>query len=334
MHDLIEREYGLKVERMEQLSRYYTFISRNERYIIVPAWNRTEAEMNELQQMGAYLAAKGDLSVASFVQTKKGTWIAVDQGGQHFTILRIYPHLYRRTIPIGKELAKLHERGRLFPARVFHSKRIGLWKELWGQRVDQMDSFWKEKLKMKRETEFEQLFVESFPYYAGLAENAIQYVVDTELDEQPYGVDAATICHERLSRTLWAEGTEIKLPTDWVYDHCARDLAEWVRSIYLKDGWLEEPINHFFREYERVTPLSAFAWRLVYARLLFPIHYFECIEGYYSTKIEEEKRSYEQRLKVMLENTHDYERFLASFYDQFGLSRRFRLPRVKWLREA
>ncbi|MED5053227.1 spore coat protein YutH [Anoxybacillus rupiensis] len=334
VREVINDEYGLSIEQTEKMGEYDTFLFKNERYMIVPVEQRTGEEVNELYQMGMYLHAKGDLSVASFVQTKTGTIIAYHQD-RPFVVLRIYPHIYTRTIPIGKELAKMHEQGRHFPAYIAHCKRIGRWKELWGQRLDQMEDFWREKVKVPRETEFEQLFIESFPYYMGLTENAIQYITDTELDEQPYFVDSATICHERIAHTLWAEGREVKLPTDWVYDHCARDLAEWVRALYMKEGRSDdEQIRRFFREYERLTPLSAFAWRLIYARLVFPLHYFECIEGYYSANKEEERHGREQMLRTILANTRNYEQFLATFYDRLELVRRFRLPTIKWLSPA
>lgn len=96
----------------------------------------------------------------------------------------------------------------------------------------------------------------------------------------------------------------------------------------------DEQIRHFFREYERLTPLSAFAWRLIYARLVFPLHYFECIEGYYSTNKEEERHGREQTLRIILANTRNYEQFLATFYDRLELVRRFRLPTIKWLSPA
>ncbi len=46
--------------------------------------------------------------------------------------------------------------------------------------------------------EMEKRFLETFPYYLGLTENAIQYLVDTEIDDLPRSVDAATICHHRF----------------------------------------------------------------------------------------------------------------------------------------
>ncbi|MCL6585202.1 MAG: spore coat protein YutH [Anoxybacillus sp.] len=328
MLEWTEQQYGRKVEKTEKLGKYDVFLCGQEKFLFVPVPHRTEKEMSELHQMAVYLVAKGDLSVATLVPTTNGKLVA-SHNGQYVALFRIPAQLYARTAPFGKELAKLHALGRYVPSNIVYCNRIGQWKQLWGQRVDQMELFWKEKWQ-QREDEFTDWFVESFPYYAGLAENAIQYVTDTELDEQPYTIDAATICHERLPQALWVGGKEVKLPLDWVYDHCARDLAEWVRALYMQ-GEVEQ-MHSFFREYERITPLSAFAWRLVYARLLFPIPYFECVEGYYLTESEQEKKRYAQTLRSLIDHAQAYESFLASFYEQLDLPKRFSLPVVRWLK--
>ena len=63
-----------------------------------------------------------------------------------------------------------------------------------GKRLDQLEKFWQSQVMNHPTDVFDQLFIESFPYYLGVAENAIQYVVDTEMDDTPQLTDAATIC--------------------------------------------------------------------------------------------------------------------------------------------
>ncbi len=77
---------------------------------------------------------------------------------------------------------------------------------------------------------FEKKMIEAFPYYSGLAENAIQYLVDTELDDNPGAEDSGTICHQRMERDTWSEESLIRIPGDWVFDHAARDIAEYMRA--------------------------------------------------------------------------------------------------------
>ena len=55
-----------------------------------------------------------------------------------------------------------------------------------------------------------------------------------------------------------------------------------------KKDW-EQTIVQFVTDYERNYSLSSFGWRLLFARLLFPPHYFETVERYYQTGNEEQK---------------------------------------------
>lgn len=332
MRKWIYNEYGLKAEKMEKLGRYEAMIAKNQHYFVVPVENVSDEEIAELQQMSLYMFTKGDGAVATFVPTRMGSFVT-QVNEKRIVVLRGNIQPYARTLNIGRELAKFHQRGRTYPYPVRQCNRIGQWKELWGKRVDQMEAFWRGKVQMHPENAFERLFIESFPYYLGIAENAIQYLVDTELDDQPQGVDYATICHQRFTIGLWRNDYEIKFPTDWVYDHCARDLAEWVRHFFQTTKFIEtDKIRQFFQEYQRVTPLTPFSWRLIYSRLLFPLHYFECIEGYYLAQKDEEKAMYERKLSKMLNDSQKYERFLAMFYELAGFSvNTSHVPRIKWL---
>ncbi|MCJ7991147.1 hypothetical protein MUB15_20735 [Priestia sp. OVS21] len=70
-----------------------------------------------------------------------------------------------------------------------------------------MEQFWYGRLRALPNQEMEKRFLETFPYYLGLTENAIQYLVDTEIDDLPRSVDAATICHHRFGQKTWGKTT-------------------------------------------------------------------------------------------------------------------------------
>ncbi|MEI2401246.1 spore coat protein YutH, partial [Paenibacillus phytohabitans] len=167
----------------------------------------------------------------------------------------------------------------------------------------------------------------------GLTENAIQYLVDTEIDETPSPIDSATICYHRFTENSWDKDSYTKIPTEWVYDHYTRDLAEYIRDQYTSGGNRKNgQIIHFLKEYERVNTLSPFSWRLLYARLVFPLHFFECIEGYYMTESENKKEQQLQRLEAMLTHSSEHERFLATFLANVGVNeKRLTIPNINWL---
>ncbi|MDF0727433.1 spore coat protein YutH [Cytobacillus sp. S13-E01] len=334
MNQHLYEQYGLTIDKKVTGGNYEAFQCRNILYTIVPVVNMEQEEVYEYKQMSDYLISKGDLSIASFVLTKENKLFGTVKE-QKVVVLRYPYNQTRKSYSLGYELANFHEKGRTFPYRIVKNNRIGQWKNLWEQRVDQMELFWNDKVRQHPENYFEKLFVESFPYYIGLTENAIQYLVDTEIDDRPSPIDSATICHHRFNATTWPRDQHVKTPINWVLDHCSRDLAEWVRHLFLEQQRIDyTTISTNIRDYERVTRLSSFAWRLMYSRLLFPIHYFECIEGYYLTESVEVQKQQENRLSSYLASSSEYEAFLSEFTKIMQHSNRsISIPKVNWLIE-
>ncbi|MEH7225859.1 spore coat protein YutH [Bacillus sp. JJ1566] len=332
MKDILFEQYKLKMDRLVKAFGYEAFIYRNIVYCIVPIPNLEQEELFEIKHLSDYMIQKGDIRVGSIYPTTEGK-LSTTINDEEVVIIRCPVYSHRISNTVGNELARFHKRGRSFPYQVNKVNRIGQWKYLWEKRLDQMELFWKEKVKQHPKNRFETLFVEAFPYYIGLTENAIQYLVDTELDEVPTPIDSATICHHRFTQRSWDRESFTKLPTEWVFDHYTRDLAEFIRDQYAggetgKNG----QIMHFLKEYERVNPLSPFSWRLLYARLLFPLHFFECIEGYYMTESENKKEKQLQRLEAILNHSSDHERFLATFLPSVGIDeKRLTIPNIGWL---
>ncbi|KPD00563.1 hypothetical protein LR69_01215 [Geobacillus sp. BCO2] len=204
MEEWVREQYGMRVERLERSGRHAAFWHRQERFLLVPADGQSEAEMEERQQMSRYLRAKGVDGVGELVKTTSGTYIA-SYNGQPLALVRA-PLPAARFRSLGRELAVMHECGRTCPWPIVACRRIGQWRELWAKRIDQMEAFWSSKLASGPSSLFDRLFIESFPYYLGLAENAVQYVADTEIDEEPGRIDYAAFCHERLPEAKWVGG--------------------------------------------------------------------------------------------------------------------------------
>ncbi|WP_449537437.1 spore coat putative kinase YutH [Ferdinandcohnia sp. Marseille-Q9671] len=332
MRDTLFEQYKIRAERQVQAFGHEAIIYRNILYCIVPISDLEQEELYEIKQLSDYMIHKGDVRVGSIVPTTDGK-LTTMVNEQEVAIIRFPLFSHRITNSLGYELARFHKRGRSFPYQVNNLKRIGHWKHLWEKRLDQMELFWKEKVKQHPDNYFEKLFVDAFPYYIGLTENAVQYLVDTELDVVPSPVDSATVCHHRFTNTSWDKDTFTKLPTDWVFDHHTRDLAEFIREQFL-NGDSRDQITSFMSEYERVTPLSLFSWRILYARLMFPVHFFECIEGYYMTESARKKEIQLKKLESILKESDKNEKFLASFFSTLGVNqKRVIIPNISWLQK-
>jgi spore coat protein YutH len=327
----LEETFGIQPERQTQFGRYEGYISRNQIYIMAPIGESKE-NLIELKGMADHLIQSGDRHVLNIIQTKSGD-LWGDWEGKSFCLLACQLNERHPFQQVGRKLAKFHLRGLTIPFKVERTSRIGQWKQLWEKRLVQMEGVWQSKMYHSPENEFERMFIESFPYYMGLTENAIQYLVDTEIDESPGQTDNGTVCHERFSNPTWGKDFLLKNPMDWVFDHRSRDLAEWTRGVYFESKHAHhQQVRKFYQDYQALAPLSAFGWRLLYSRLVFPLHYFECIEEYYITHSEQDKKWQEERLHKLLQGSTEYEHFLGEFYQLADAPiRKLKIPHLEWL---
>ncbi len=330
--NLLKKHYGIDAEETTPLGGYPFFKKDNQRYLFIPVDRMEAEELSELEQMSAHLKNNGDRYVCTFVQTKENSQILKLEKEQLCLLTFQNPHT-RTFQRIGRKLAKFHYRGRTIPFSVKKTSSMGQWKLFWEKRLDQMENVWNSMLYQQPESDFDRLFLESFSYYMAMGENAIQYLVDTELDDEPKAIDSGTISHSRFTVHTWGEEQLFRNPFDWVFDHCSRDLAEWTRERYLQQfRTYQHDVKSFFADYQSVEPLSSFAWRLLYARLLFPLHYVDCIEEYYSTQSEQQKRMLSDQLEKFLMQTNEHERFLKDFFQLVEIPvRQLQIPKIEWL---
>jgi spore coat protein YutH len=332
LQKLLETHYGVRAEEQFKLDQYDVLRGNGWLYFIAATQNREEADITELSSIAEHLRKFGDQSVPMFLPTKESKYIVTWEQNKYCVLANRQLEQQQRKTKMGRKLAKFHERGRRVPFQIQRSSRIGQWKVIWEKRLEQMEKEWNRLLFQTPEDEFEKMFVESFPYYMGLTENAIQYLVDTEIDDNPLETDSGTVCHHRFTKETWS-GHYIKNPFQWVFDHRSRDLAEWTRERYHRNNQTYDvEVKQFFDEYQSIVPLSPFSWRLLYARLVFPLHYFECVENYYITRSEQEKKLLEEQLAKILRQSTEYERFLAGFLQVSGAPiKRLNLPQLEWL---
>lgn len=332
LKQILKKQYGIDANESMPLGPYQSCRTGNQRLFLVPVTHIEEEEFSEIQQIVDHLKNSGDQNVCTILDTKeKGKIIELES--ENYCVLSFLETRSQSSTRLGRKLAKFHFRGRKIPFSVKNISRIGQWKKLWETRIDQMEGVWNNMIFQEPENEFDRMFLESFPYYMAITENAIQYLVDTELDDDPKSIDNGTVCHSRFTNTTWGEEIRVKNPFDWVFDHCSRDLAEWTRERYLYNYRTYQPeVKRFFQEYQTVEPLSSFAWRLLYARLMFPLHYVECVEDYYSTSSEKEKRLLTERMERYLHHSRDHEKFLQDIYAMLEVPvQRLQIPSLEWL---
>lgn len=328
----IQEEFGIFPVQTLKIRQYDGFYDGHFFYIMIKVYEQEQEELQERFEMTNYLRHYGEKFVPIFFAAKDGNFVK-RLNDDYYTVLKLEQWRNKPYQYPGSRLANFHRHGSNFRSEKNALNRLGQWKKLWEVRISRLEKFWQQIVINRPMNEFERYFTESFPYYAGITENAIQYFVDTTMDEQPGAFDVPTICHERFTKETWAGPMILKDPFDWIVDHHSRDLAEWTRFLFITQPQMyQNEVQKFYREYEVHNPLSPFSWRLQFSRLVLPIHYFQCIETYYSHLADELDHKMLHRLKDLLNNSSEYERFLADFYEMAGAPvRTLNLPTLDWL---
>ena len=328
----LEREYGLEARTSFFIRGIQGFQSGGFFYFMIPARERERKAIIERYRLTEIFRRIGERSVPQFVQNISGNYIT-RKGQEYFLLLRLEARdgPGTRTVEeIGADLAAFHAAGMPHAGRFRHLSRFGQWVPLWENRIRQVDRQVEEVVRKGATHPAEKLILDCHPYFSGLAENAMQYVADTMMDAPPGPLDGPTVCHERFTDATWQSELFWKNPFDWVIDHPARDIAEWIRNRFLEEGVSAvDASNRFLQGYRRVYPLSPHAFRLCLGRLLFPLHYLDCVEHFFlfSGEVGEEA---EKRLRRYIGQIPEYERFLRRFAQENAAGS---IPLPEWLTE-
>ncbi|WP_017756304.1 spore coat putative kinase YutH [Calidifontibacillus oryziterrae] len=319
---------------------FQAFEENGDLYIIVPIPHVSEAELLEIKQMSDYLRFQKTERIAEFVPTTTEELIATVNGEQvvlfkiaqvHNTRSNIHRNKRNKVYTSeGEALATFHQKGRFIPYPPKTLSRVGQWRQLWGQRLDQLESWWGKQIQNRPKNRFEKIFFETFPYYLGLTENAIQYIADCEWDDHRKESQFGTICYVKYTPQLNQDS--YLLPIEFVFDHPTRDVAEGIRYLSMQQRSQEQEISKFLKDYEKVTPLTFINIRQIYGRLLFPLPYFELIEKYYSAETDSIKERCATQFYEFINHAEDQESFLRDFYKTIELPvKKLQLPKLDWL---
>lgn len=231
---------------------------------------------------------------------------------------------------VGRSLANLHLKGRSFPEMINETYRYGDWMESWERRLEQVEILWQEKCFNRPQSDFEKLFVEYFPYYLGLAENALNYLNDSENDITFRNSDFATICYGKFDPAKMASG---KNPFDWVYDHPMRDVAEYVRNLFFKNPLTYAgEASRFFKEYLNELPITTKSAKMLVARLLLPLNFFESIEKYFTTKSEQVRKSMIEKVEREVKLSSLHEKMILEIFDTASVPEMYKMVRIpEWI---
>jgi len=306
------------------MRKYSNYFILNEQYIFsIDPLNQDEQLYGEQNSLAQYCIYQGYEHFMRIIPNKYGEMLTTVNDNKFLVCQgRLHSTSTATRDLSGQLLAQFHKNNYTYPYEPRVVSSYGKWKQLW---IDKL-TFFEEELG-KEKSVFNSKFLyrarNVLPYIIGISENAIQYLQENERNEQFTDYDQGTITFHRYRGQL----EESFIPFgELIYDHPIRDLAELIRYEILnnKDGVINS--FNFLIDYDSVLPISLYSWKLLYARLLFPVHFFDL----FSKQISEKKDFTRELVQLKEKQTH-YEAGIKQLFDE--VERKYkRLPMymVQW----
>ncbi|MCF6138537.1 spore coat putative kinase YutH [Pseudalkalibacillus berkeleyi] len=339
---MLEREiyhhFNLYVEQQVRIGGYEGFRAQGRNYVLVPIIDGNQQRIHDMQTIIRYLMEKGVKDLPLWAANQRGKWVSRIEGQD--VLLFELPQFERgERGSIGKQLGQFHKAGEQIPYMTEDLFRYNEWVPLWTSRLDTLKETYNRISEQGPSGEFDYLFYDSFPYYEGLTENAIQYIVDYEFDRNGKEEGSYTITHERFHAGSWVPVKKehnlfLKLPLNLVIDHPIRDVAEYIRYLVTEKAKAED-ISTFLNDYTQEKPITRGGWRLLYGRLLYPATYFDVVETHYNTSRSSEQSTLLSNLKYVLSVEENHESFMKNFFNISSLPRNVvNIEPVGWLTKS
>jgi len=319
--NMLLTHYEIQTEDKRQINGREGYKQSEYIYFIIPADNREIIYM-EQAALAYYLTENQYDQTAVPVQNVQGNWFTNYQE-RNYMVVRTNQFSVEPQGPPGEVLAHFHQIGANYQFEPQHISSYGQWKQLWINKLTQFEHEVEESA-VKNPSPFNLLVIDSLPYIIGISENAIQFLQESEKDYRFHESDAGTIAFSRYINQLHQP---FIWPHDLVYDHPVRDLAETIRySITHPEQ--KGNIYQLLEDYQSVRKLSVFSWRLLYARLLYPVHFFD---AFYTPAANNPEEIY-LHFKQLIEQQHTYEKTLRTFFADAGGEREaLSIPSLHWL---
>lgn len=167
------------------------------------------------------------------------------------------------------------------------------WSQLWQKKID----YFEHNINIIKDKNV----IECFPYYIGLGELAIRIY-----NENKYPV-TTSLSHYRLNSEV-----DLMSPDNIIFDYKVRDFAEYIKNNFFNDRL---DINKVLFNLSKVN-LQTGDYMILYARLLFPTYFFDCIEN-------------NGNIKKIISKVNLYENLLKQIYYLFRS--KIDIPKIDWL---
>lgn len=290
MKSTINYYYGLFPDVINSQNNFYYFWFNEEKYYFVPFNN----DIKLVEEIYHKLIS----------EHYKLNEIIYNKDGNLTTSLKEKEYALLKVNCIENEIVKLND---FFKIIIPTGNPIN-WGEVWANKIDYLE------YQVSQRALGKDNILNSFSYYVGLAENAIEYYNLLEHN----GSDVIVgVQHKRV----YSKNYEINYynPINMIIDYNVRDIAE-----YIKFAFFEKTLDkdNFYKFLDNLN-LNNIMMNLLFVRLLFPTYYFDSYEKLLNDEVGETD------LVNIIKLSNDYELFLKDFY--FKYADVYNLKKIDWI---
>lgn len=184
------------------------------------------------------------------------------------------------------------------------------WVRLWENKIDYFEEWF-----CKRQNSYKNIYP-LFHYFVGIAENALLYFKQSEIEENKDKIDQLVISHYRLNinNNLY----DYYDPTNAILDHASRDVSEYLKSCFVNKIWDFDLIKEYLKQHV----FSKYGIRIMLSRIMFPSFFFDYIEEMITNNSEIDLLYLETR-------ADEFQRFLKQI--MLFLVEEYNIPEINWI---
>lgn len=166
----------------------------------------------------------------------------------NISVYDIKPNLY---ITINNDISMLNH----FP-----------WIELWQNKIDYFEEYF-----FIKQDSYKKMFP-IFHYFIGIAENALLYLKESEVEAKKEFSDNLVVSHVRM--TVYDDLYDYYDLTNVIIDHPSRDISEYIKSAFVNKVWDLDILKGYLEK----NKFSDYGVRTLLARIMFPSFFFDYLE--------------------------------------------------------
>ena len=290
MKNLINYFYNINISDFRRNDKNFYFDVDEDKYMFIPYYG----DLNNLY----------DIYINLYCGGRYCHEIINNKDNMIYTYYKNIPHILLKKARYSNDRITLNEIIE-YDIPVYKEKKLN-WKDLWKEKIDYYE-YQVNQIGFKY-----KIIRESFSYYIGLSENAINllnYIDKNKVKNY--------ITHKRIN--FKEDYDDFLNPLNIIIDTRVRDIAEYIKINYINNEIDIDSVLKFLNNYNMEYNESI----LLLSRLIYPSYYFDMYDLIIQEIISEDKIN-----EYIKKNTY-YEVFLKKIYKFIKL--KYKIPEIEWL---